>query len=423
MKPLRGQLNITILALVIAALTMSAGMNQESSDGRSGHNGSPGEQTCAKSNCHNTFSLNSGEGEVVISSNDLLNWSYQPGQTYQISLTVSQTGIPLFGFGFEALDEQGNNAGTLVPGSDNHELFALVSGVNRKTITHLENSGLSNNSKTWSFTWTAPETPVIVTFYAVGNAANNNGGRTGDYIYSTSQIVMPEVTNIISPVISAAGPLIICEGGSTELSVVPQAGVIHQWFNNGVNISQGDFYLATQPGCYTVEAQSMSDTLASENEICIEVINLSNEVVLESGALIASQNADSYQWINCDQGNADITGANQLSYIPPSSGNYAVEITLNGCTVVSDCIPFLTISTKDINPSTRNIRFNPQTKELAILGQGTYIFEIFDLSGKSLITGQARLQTFIDTKNWQEGIYFVHLKGSDKATATKILIH
>jgi hypothetical protein len=39
----------------------------------------------------------------------------------------------------------------------------------------------------WSFEWTAPETPPdSVVFYAAGNAANNNGSTSGDYIYTTT---------------------------------------------------------------------------------------------------------------------------------------------------------------------------------------------------------------------------------------------
>ncbi|MBL0316088.1 MAG: hypothetical protein IPP69_10005 [Flavobacteriales bacterium] len=61
--------------------------------------------------------------------------------------------MPLFGFGFEALLSSGANAGTLTAGTGSHALNATVSGNSRKTITHLEDSGLVTGTKTWSFTW------------------------------------------------------------------------------------------------------------------------------------------------------------------------------------------------------------------------------------------------------------------------------
>lgn len=424
MKYLRNKLHLSIASIVVALIIMGAGMNEESSDGRSGHNGSPGEQTCAKSNCHNTFTLNSGEGEVVISAADLVNWNYQPGQTYQISLTVSQTGIPLFGFGFEALDEQGNNAGTLTPGTDNHALFAMVSGVNRKTITHLESSGLAANSKTWNFTWTAPMDPIMVTFYAVGNAANNNGGRTGDYVYSTSQVVMPEISNVNPPVINASGPLTLCEGSSVQLSVTSQPGVQHQWFNNGVNVSQGDAFLATDAGCYTVEAISANDTVLSQNQVCVEVTAISNEIIITSGTLSAVQNADSYQWLNCDEGNIEIPGANEQTYAPSNSGNYAVELTLNGCTVISDCISLLTNNSYLDTPAKKAlVQFNSFIKELVIFNNIGSTIDVIDIGGKIVFSGQNPSNIRLNTTSWPEGIYFVRSTTNKKCTTTKVLIH
>jgi len=408
---------------IVAVLAMGAGMNEDSSDGRSGHNGSPGEQTCAKSNCHNTFTLNSGEGEVVISSADLTNWSYQPGQTYQISLTVSQSGAPLFGFGFEALDASGNNAGILTAGTDSHALFAMVSGVNRKTITHLENSGLVSQSKTWNFTWTAPMDPITVTFYAVGNAANNNGGRTGDHIYSTSQVVIPIVPNINPPVISTSGPLTFCEGNSVQLSVVPQAGVQYHWFNNGINIAQGETFVATTDGCYSVEGMTANDTVLSENQICVEVTTISNDIIIQSGVLTAAQNADSYQWIRCDD-NTEIPNAIQQSYAPTDNGNYAVEITLNGCVETSDCVSLLANNYNEVGSSKQSeVRYNPLGNELLIYNEGSCAIEIMDASGKIAYRGLSSPSARLNTSGWLKGIYLVKVTNNLGSTVTKILIY
>jgi hypothetical protein len=44
-----------------------------------------------------------------------------------------------------------------------------------------------------------------------------------------------------------------------------------------------------------------------------------------------------YQWLDCDNGNVEIEGATAQSFTPSESGNYAVEITDNGCKTISDC--------------------------------------------------------------------------------------
>nr|HMT30309.1 T9SS type A sorting domain-containing protein [Bacteroidia bacterium] len=48
-----------------------------------------------------------------------------------------------------------------------------------------------------TFNWTAPAASTgTVTFYASGNAANNDGNESGDYIYKTSQAVTPITTGL-----------------------------------------------------------------------------------------------------------------------------------------------------------------------------------------------------------------------------------
>jgi hypothetical protein len=59
--------------------------------GIAGRTGSPGESTCQS--CHSDFALNSGPGTISISNFGMNNWQYVPGQTYPITVTVSQLGV------------------------------------------------------------------------------------------------------------------------------------------------------------------------------------------------------------------------------------------------------------------------------------------------------------------------------------------
>jgi Secretion system C-terminal sorting domain len=185
--------NIVLIASSVFLIgTFFAGILSD--NGKAGVTGSPGENNCTQ--CHNSFTVNSGTGSVTISS-DMTNWEYVPGQTYQISVTVAQSNIGLFGLGFEALQSSGANAGTLTPGTGTQIKNALIGGNQRANIVHTLNGGASSNSHTFNFTWTAPSTNVgVVTFYAAGNAANDNGSDTGDRIYTASQIVNPASVGI-----------------------------------------------------------------------------------------------------------------------------------------------------------------------------------------------------------------------------------
>jgi hypothetical protein len=164
----------------------------ESDNGKAGATGSPGEQTCSQSNCHTGTANNSMGGSVALSSSDLVNWEYTPGQTYTLTATVTQQGRSLFGVGLEALLPSGANAGTLTPGVGTTIKTATVMGNSRNNIVHNSNAGATANAHSFTFTWTAPATDDgPITMYFAGNATNNNGAKTGDYIYNASQVVTP----------------------------------------------------------------------------------------------------------------------------------------------------------------------------------------------------------------------------------------
>ncbi len=159
-----------------------------SSAGKSGKSGAPGESTCIQ--CHSTNALNDPAGSISVSVAGVTNGQYTAGQTYQVSVTIAKSGQSLFGFSAVALDDAGQNAGTLAAGSDNHTEMSSASGTNRNYVTHNSGGGLSSNQKTFTFSWTAP-TSGNVNFYFTGVAANNNSGSSGDFVYSSNLTLAP----------------------------------------------------------------------------------------------------------------------------------------------------------------------------------------------------------------------------------------
>ena len=180
-------ISLVFIVLIIAGAFMS--FDILSSNGKAGKTNSPGETTC--NSCH-AGTINTGGGSIVISSPTLMGWAYTPNQTYQINVTVSQMSIPLFGFGFEALDATGANAGTLVITNTTETQIktATIATNVRNNVVDKTDAGLTPNSHTYSFNWTAPATNIgDVTFYAAGCACDNTGGTSGDFTYTTSQVV------------------------------------------------------------------------------------------------------------------------------------------------------------------------------------------------------------------------------------------
>jgi len=170
-----------------------------SSGGKSGYTNSPGENNCTS--CH-SGTLNSGPGSVEIKSDPSMENGYTPGSVYSMTVTVTHNDSPnngKFGFALEALFDDGSNGGKLaVSDADKTQIqVASINGNNRDNIIHTGSGNTGPNSQDFTFDWTAPDTgDQTVTFYAVGNAANNNGSSFGDYIYATTLEVKSTTTNI-----------------------------------------------------------------------------------------------------------------------------------------------------------------------------------------------------------------------------------
>jgi uncharacterized protein (TIGR03437 family) len=166
----------------------------------SARTGAPGETTCTS--CHSSFALNSGMGKLAISG--LPATGYAPGQVIAVTVTMTQPNIAMWGFILTALDDAGKAAGTLaVSDSVNTRLrTGTVSGAQRQYLTQSQSG---NAVSTWTMRWTAPAQSVgKVTFYAAGLAANDNGGASGDYVYTTNAALTPASTVATVAAISAA---------------------------------------------------------------------------------------------------------------------------------------------------------------------------------------------------------------------------
>lgn len=151
-----------------------------------GLSGAPGDGNCTA--CHVGAGLNQGGGQLKI---ELLNaTTYTAGQQHRIRITLSDPVARRWGFQLTARRTATNGrAGTLA--SENVQQIR----VDNDPVRNVQYAGHTSqgtqpgtaNQAVWELLWTAPEAGQgPVTFYAAGNAANNNLNTAGDNIYTTS---------------------------------------------------------------------------------------------------------------------------------------------------------------------------------------------------------------------------------------------
>ncbi|MEI6091634.1 MAG: choice-of-anchor V domain-containing protein [bacterium] len=160
-----------------------------SPDGKAGYSGSPGEGNCTS--CH-SGTVNSGTATCAITSEPSLANGYTAGAVYTISCTISNSPSPnhkRFGVDAEVLLGSGANAGTIsITNATMTKIKTNKVGANtRNNVCHTGSMNTGPSTQTFSFQWTAPATGSgTSTVYASLMAANNDGGTSGDKVYTVN---------------------------------------------------------------------------------------------------------------------------------------------------------------------------------------------------------------------------------------------
>ena len=184
-----------------------------------------------------------------------------------------------------------------------------------------------------------------------------------------------------------------------------------------------DTYTWIDGNTYTSSNNTATDTLINAAG-CDSVVSLDLTITTVNSAVdvidsltLQSQSVDSgatYQWLDCNDNFAPIFGENNAIFTTYNSGYYAVEITLNNCSVISDC--FSIISSTSINDlDTRygvQIFPNPTTNSFTISLENIDNVDIIivDIQGKVLLEQSGIFdRSHIDLSQFDAGIYFVKI--------------
>lgn len=182
-------MKIKLLIVGLIPMVFSTAYIIKYSSGIAGYTGSSGESTCTS--CHGG---GSGTTNVSVSFNPAMpTGSYTPGQTYTVSVTISNSAYSLFGFGCEILNSSNTNCGSMTTAGTGVKFLTASNG--RKNAVHsTPKSG--SGAATFTFVWMAPMSGTAY-IHAVGNAVNGNGGTSGDKVSSAyTMSLTPDVTSV-----------------------------------------------------------------------------------------------------------------------------------------------------------------------------------------------------------------------------------
>jgi hypothetical protein len=196
---------------------------------------------------------------------------------------------------------------------------------------------------------------------------------------------------------------------STTATVTQTACDSYTWALNGTTY--------TTSGTYThVATNAAGCQLTTTLNLTINTVDVSTSVA--DPTITANASGASYQWIDCNNGNAIIPGAIAQSFTPTANGNYAVIVSSTSCSDTSACQAINSLGIDEMGASIIEVYPNPTNgKVQIILGkayQNTSVKLINALGQAILYKTYASSNEIIFEIEGAPGVYFLEIETAEQ---------
>ena len=135
-----------------------------------------------------------------------------------------------------------------------------------------------------------------------------------------------------------------------------------------------------------------------------------------------------YQWVDCNNNFAVISGETNSIFSTQTSGDYAVEVTINDCSALSDCYNLYNNVNVDVYNTNYPIQLfpNPTKNDLTVSLKGVKYVDIiiFDIHGKVMLEQSHLLdRDNINLSSLAAGTYFVKIISSEESKIIRVSKH
>lgn len=149
-------------------------------------------------------------------------------------------------------------------------------------------------------------------------------------------------------------------------------------------------------------------------------------IALNGTTLKANQDGATYQWLDCNQNNLPVAGATGQSYVPEKSGDYAVAVMRNGCSVTSECVDVTITSTEEMELHNDQLTVypNPSNGSFTIQSLQVGSYSIRNTLGQTISSFRlegANGYTW-NSEKLSPGIYFLVASDQREKNVRKIVV-
>lgn len=180
----------------------------------------------------------------------------------------------------------------------------------------------------------------------------------------------------------------------------------------------------------TVTHTSLLTSQSACDSIIVSTVNVQtiDTTIITSGfSFVVNQTGAQYQWIACKD-DSNIAGETFQSFTPSASGDYAVIVTLNGCSETSSCHHLSGLSIKENTTTTLDLNLypNPSSGNAVLkLSEVTDHIQVSILSvNGQLILDNHYQQTDkinFDLSEMSDGIYFFKIQANQTVEVIKFV--
>ena len=244
-------------------------------------------------------------------------------------------------------------------------------------------------------------------FVPAGTATYTVIGSNAAGCSDTAQVTV--AVNPLPNVGANASATDICAG---EAVVLTGSGASSYAWSGGV--VDGQSFVPASTATYTVTGTDAAGCSATD-QVTIVVTVVDTSVTLQNGVLTANQANASYNWIDCGNGNTPV-GETGASWMPSSSGSYAVVVTVGNCSDTSGCRTVTVVGREDVEQDLKmDIYPNPSLGDaFLLLGRvvdaGSY--EVVDGYGRAVLRGdfEASKRVSLPLASLPAGMYYLRVR-------------
>lgn len=267
-----------------------------------------------------------------------------------------------------------------------------------------------NNSSSETIQVTTAGTYIV-------NVTVNNGqcNSTG-----TDTIYINAGTAVVQPVLSYNTAT--CAGGTVTIAV-NQPYSTYLWSDGSTGST-----VTGLTGSYSVTVSQTGYCGTSSATINATGTALPDASFTVNAALLTANTVGAqYQWY---VDGAPINGATNSTYIINQTGNYSLQVTVNGCSATSEPVQVIVNGLNEINGVTFSVYPNPAVDLLMIKATGLegvyYNAVISSAEGRisrelNLVTGNGQLNAVVDIADMPQGIYVLRLFNAGIAKSVRFI--